>query len=127
MEEAEKCERVSKETALVIGLQIERLSEALDAHDYEKLEAMSMRLQTTAQKYGIDSISETAQELFGVLKSDRNEDTIIQLANEILDLCRATQHSFLDVETVHGEMVDKAPKEQDNSRKCGSRLSQLTS
>ena len=88
---------VTKETALVIGLQIERLAEALDALDFETLDAMSCRLQLTAEKYGASRISGKARELKSVLDSDRDHQSITQIANEMLDLCRFTQHSFLDL------------------------------
>lgn len=88
---------VSKETALVIGLQIERLAEALDDQDYDSLEAMSSRLHLTAEKYGAERISGKARELKTVLDNDRDHQSITQIANEMLDLCRFTQHSFLQL------------------------------
>jgi diguanylate cyclase (GGDEF)-like protein/PAS domain S-box-containing protein len=86
---------VSKETALMIGVQIERLSRALDQHDLETLDAMARRLFATSSKYGAASIAHKASDLTKILDSDRDLHAIIQTAGELLDLCRATQASFL--------------------------------
>jgi hypothetical protein len=86
----------TKETALAIGLQIEQLVKVLDSQDYDALDAVSFRLQSTAQKFGAEQIGQKAAELGVILSLDRNPHSVIQAANELLDLCRATQASFLD-------------------------------
>lgn len=86
----------AEETALAIGLQIEQLARVLDDQDYDALDAAAFRLKSTAQKYGADRIGQKAEELGVILGLDRNPHSIIQVANELLDLCRATQASFLE-------------------------------
>lgn len=94
---------VSKETALVIGLQIERLSEVLDERDFSALDAISRRLQLTACKYGADCISDKARELMNVLDAEHDPHSIVSVASELLDLCRSTQQSFLGDEFAPAE------------------------
>ena len=77
-------------------MQIERLSELLDEQDLDALDTVSQRLQMTANKYGAHAISEKASELQSILNDDRDPHSILQVANELLDLCRSTQQSFLD-------------------------------
>jgi hypothetical protein len=98
----ERCvfEAVSKDAALAIGQQIERLSQVLDLQDFDALDAMSSRLQSTAGKYGAESIAEKAAELGTILEADRDSYAIIRTANELLDLCRMTQQSFLNPDQV---------------------------
>ena len=85
---------VSKETALSIGLQIERLATALDEHDRSGLRAIAGRLHSTAAKYGIGSIAEKSCDL--ELALDENDDliAIVRSASELVDLCRSTQKSY---------------------------------
>ncbi len=87
---------ISKETALAIGLQIEQLSKVLDEQDYDALDAMSHRLQSTALKYGVEYIGDKASELGDILALDRDPHSILQVANDLLDLCRSTQRTLLD-------------------------------
>lgn len=86
---------VSRDAALAIGTQIERLSQVLDEQDFDTLEAMSDRLESTARTYGAEAIADKAQELLVILDADRDSHSIISTANELLDLCRSSQQSFL--------------------------------
>jgi len=86
---------VSIETALSIGLQMERLADTLDNQDFDAIDALSRKLHLTARKGGVTSIEEKSGELEKVLESDRDPHAILQMANELLDLCRSTQQSFL--------------------------------
>lgn len=86
---------VSRETALLIGLQLERLSEVLDEQDLDALDAMSRRLELTVLKYGAMGVSSKACELKETLDGERDPLEILQIANELLELCRSTQQSFL--------------------------------
>ncbi len=88
-------QNLSKETALAIGLQLERLCKALDQQDLAALDAMSRRLHATANKYGAESIAQKASELENILQSDPDLHAILQTANELLDCCRASQASFV--------------------------------
>ena len=98
---------VSKETALVIGLQLERLSDVLDEQDFDSLEAISQRLQLIECDEGADRISDKATKLKKILDNDRDPHSILQVANELLDLCRSTQQAFIESESA-GEVAEVA-------------------
>ena len=86
---------VSKQTALRIGLQMERLASALDSRDYSNLSAMAGRLSATATKEGVPEIAELAAELEKCAATDPDLVTVVGLTTDLLDLCRATQKSYL--------------------------------
>ena len=87
---------VTKETALTIGLQIARLSESLDTQNVDSLQQLAHRLQETAVNSEIEPIANKADELQTHILSDSDLLEILHTANELLDLCRSTQKSFLE-------------------------------
>lgn len=86
---------VSKEFALDIGLQIERLMVALEDQDRIGLRALAERLKSTAMRYGVDEIADKAGDLHRTLDLDASLMEVLQAASELMDLCRATQKSYL--------------------------------
>ena len=86
---------VSKETALCIGLQIERLTAVLDKQDFDSLDAICRHLQLTANKHAAGNIAGKAKELGDILDADRDPHTILRTALELLEMCRSTQQAFL--------------------------------
>ena len=88
---------VSKQTALRIGVQIERLAGALDSQDFPNLSAMAGRLASTAKNDGVPEIAELAAQLEKSAGSDPDLLTIVAQTTELLKLCRSTQTSYLDL------------------------------
>ena len=86
---------ISKEAALNIGMQIERLSAALDKRDIEGIVAIATRLKSTAEKHGAEQIAEKAQFLSQVTNQESELYDVLQNTNELLDLCRLSQRSLL--------------------------------
>jgi hypothetical protein len=87
--------QVSKQTALRIGLEIERLACALDAQDIFGLAALAGRLKTTATKYGVPQIAELAEQLQQSATDEPDLIHLVQLTNDLLNLCRSTQNAYL--------------------------------
>ncbi len=87
---------VNKKTALRIGLQIERLSQAIDNKDSESLQALLGRLKMTAQAGDVHDIATSVSSLESAVGSDAEMSEILGLTNELLNLCRSTQRVFLD-------------------------------
>ena len=87
--------KVSKQTALRIGEQIERLARALDSQDLDGLAVLAGRLNATATKQGVTEIAEVAANL-QVAADDLDLAETIRLTNELLGLCRSTQTVYLD-------------------------------
>jgi hypothetical protein len=87
--------QVSKQTALRIGLQIERLAGALDARDLPTLTAMAARLRATAGEHGITLIADLAGQLEQAAAAGSDRIALVQLTFDLLELCRSTYGSYL--------------------------------
>lgn len=87
---------VSTEAALGIGLQIERLIEALDDQDIRGMGSLSQRLSATATKYGAHGVAMAASELEQAIKDKGDLLDILHAANQLLDECRASQISLVN-------------------------------
>jgi HPt (histidine-containing phosphotransfer) domain-containing protein len=110
----ETIEPVTKETALSIGAEIERVASALDNRDISGLATLAGRLKRTAAKGSFTQLSELAAELEDAASDDSEMTTLIQQTHELLDLCRSTQRVFLadcqeasqEIATVQGTTVE---------------------
>ena len=87
--------RVSTDTALDIGLQIERFVSALDDQNVDDLKDLTDRLHSTAVESGIDHMAEVTDLLKQALSDGNDIIEVMQIANELLDLCRLTQVSLI--------------------------------
>jgi len=86
---------VSKQAALRIGLQIERLAGALDAQDFANLAAMAGRLSATATHEGVPEIARLSSELEKQASTDPDLLNVVKLTTDLLEMCRSTQSSYL--------------------------------
>jgi diguanylate cyclase (GGDEF)-like protein/PAS domain S-box-containing protein len=86
---------MSKQTALQIGVQIEKLASALDAQDLPTLAAMASHLSATAEAHGVTLIADAAARLERSATSRPDQVEITRLTIDLLDLCRATYGSYL--------------------------------
>jgi diguanylate cyclase (GGDEF)-like protein len=85
----------TKEAALKIGIQIERLAQALDNRDLFGLKTLAGRLHATAAKSGLEPIAQQAQYLEQIADQKGDLIELVQITRELLDLCRATQTVFV--------------------------------
>ena len=86
---------ITKQTALKIGVQIERLASALDAQDTRGLATMAGYLNATARAHGLEPIADVAARLEKSAGSRPDRVEITQLTIDLMDLCRATYRSYL--------------------------------
>jgi diguanylate cyclase (GGDEF)-like protein/putative nucleotidyltransferase with HDIG domain len=86
---------VSKQTALKIGLEIERLARTLDNHDILGLAALAGRLKATAAQSGINEIADIAAQLEASAARDPDLAQLIELTQQLMALCRSTQSAYL--------------------------------
>lgn len=91
---------VSKQVALRIGEQIERLALALDNRDFFGLAALAGRLRATATQNAVPQIAEVAARLESAAAEQKELSQLIELTGELLDLCRSTQRAYFHDETV---------------------------
>jgi dihydroneopterin aldolase len=86
---------LSKQTALKIGVQIEKLAMAADVHDLSSLMSMASRLRTMAQESGIVTIAEAAAKLEQSAAANSNQVHLMELTIDLLEMCRQTQRALL--------------------------------
>jgi diguanylate cyclase (GGDEF)-like protein/PAS domain S-box-containing protein len=86
---------VSKQTALKIGMQMEKLAAALDAQDHRSLASMAGYLNTTARSAGLTPVADLAAQLEQQASKHADPVEITQLTLELLDLCRATYRTYI--------------------------------
>lgn len=87
---------VTKESALSIGLMLEQLIAALDDQDAQQLKDITESLQITATMHGLTDIAKLSKTLHDTLEHEHDDIELMQMAGELLDLCRATQSTLLD-------------------------------
>lgn len=95
----------SRDTALSIGMQVERLSSVLDDNNLAEIRTLADRLSQSAEKHGIEPIANKATELMKRVDEEQEMLQIMSTANDLLHLCRSTQRSLLEV----GPESDRAP------------------
>ncbi len=86
---------LSKQTALKVGVQIEKLAYALDAGDHGSLALMASYLNATANMHDIPPIAAAAARLEKSATADCDRIEITRMTIELLDLCRSTYRSYL--------------------------------
>lgn len=94
-EHGESSDVVTRESALSVGLLLEKLIAALDDQDCDQLIDITESLQITATTHGLMEIAKEARLLNDTLQDDHDEIEIMQMAGELMDLCRATQSTLL--------------------------------
>ena len=87
---------VSKQAALNIGLQIERLAEALDSRDKDGIATIASRLSKTATKFGIPAVADKANEIQREVELDGELYDLLRCTVELMDVCRFSQRSLID-------------------------------
>ncbi len=85
----------SVDIALRIGLEIERVTVALDANDFSTLTAMTGRLSEVATKLELPRIAKLATELHQSVTSEFDLERMLGTTTELLDLCRSLQSDAL--------------------------------
>jgi putative nucleotidyltransferase with HDIG domain len=98
---------VSKKAATSIGRQISRLISALDNRDTAGLQILAGRLKVSAEKHGVPQVADKASNLAESLDSNGDAIGVLKAANELVDLCRATQRAYLQ-EIDDGGATDRA-------------------
>lgn len=86
---------VSKQTALRIGTQIEKLAAAVDSQNLAALQDMAGRVRSTAARCNVPEIAQVAERLEKEAQRDPDYAELLALTNELLGLCRSTQRAYL--------------------------------
>jgi diguanylate cyclase (GGDEF)-like protein/PAS domain S-box-containing protein len=88
----------SKYNALQIGLQIERLSKAVDERDRVGILASASQLEATAAHCNIHEIRAVAAELRQAAACGDDVQEMIKMTHQLIDLCRSTQRAYVDID-----------------------------
>lgn len=88
-------QKISRESALSIGLLLEHLVTSLDDKDTKRLLDTSESLQTIAVTHGLDNIAKHSKLLRDMIEHTSDGVEVTQLALELLDMCRSTQGTLL--------------------------------
>lgn len=94
-----KVTKITKQAALNIGLQIERLAEALDSRDKAGIGSIASRLSETATKHGVTSIAEKANEITREIELDGELYDLLRCTVELMDICRHSQRSLVSTDS----------------------------
>lgn len=86
---------MSKQTALRIGVQVERLANAADARDRQKWAATAGRLNATAAQHGITPIANAAAVLEQSVMTGTDELLLMEMTADLIDLCRTSYGAYI--------------------------------
>jgi diguanylate cyclase (GGDEF)-like protein/PAS domain S-box-containing protein/putative nucleotidyltransferase with HDIG domain len=87
---------LSKDLALHLGLQTERLATALDDRDYKTIQALSMHLKATAEAHGLAPLAEAA-DLLQECEGDCDLPQMVNVIHQIIDLSLSAQQAYLAI------------------------------
>lgn len=91
-------QQVSKDLALNLGLQTERLAKAMDSQDFKAIKALAMHLEATARNHGLVEIEKAVQELQQLCVSDPDVPRLVQIIHDLISLSLSTQHAYLKMD-----------------------------
>lgn len=86
---------MTKEVALRLGTQIERLAGAIDSRDFATLASLSEEVVLEANRCGFTALADVAKELRGLTEKQAAWPQVVALAHELLEVCRSAQSVYL--------------------------------
>ncbi len=95
--------RVNRDVACDIGSQIERLVNAIDQQDMDRMKVLAGRLKSTASGHGLAVLTERAAALEASVDNSSDAVGVLESAYELIELCRSTQRGYLS------SMSEKSP------------------
>jgi diguanylate cyclase (GGDEF)-like protein/PAS domain S-box-containing protein len=90
--------KVNRETALGIGMHLERLIRALETQDLEGMKVLSDRLAAIATDDNLTDFAEKATQLKETIVDEADLIDILDSANDLIELCRSTQATWTSPE-----------------------------
>ncbi|WP_419194995.1 diguanylate cyclase [Novipirellula herctigrandis] len=81
----------SRQVALQLGLQIERLADAVDEQDCISIKAIASRLEATAAAGGIPEIEDLASGIRHAATEDKDLFSLFTMVGQLISLCRSAQ------------------------------------
>jgi diguanylate cyclase (GGDEF)-like protein/putative nucleotidyltransferase with HDIG domain/PAS domain S-box-containing protein len=87
---------VSKQMALAMGIQAERIAIALEGRDFTSLSAMAGQLLATTREECWAPVTNLAGKLAEAAKNDPDMLELVRLTTELMQICNASQESCFD-------------------------------
>ena len=87
---------VSKQMALAMGIQAERIAIALESRDFASLSAMASQLVATTREECWAPVTSLAARLSEAAKNDPDMFELVKLTTELMQICNASQESCFD-------------------------------
>lgn len=97
---SESAPKITRETALGIGMHLERLIHALEMQDLEGMKVLSDRLALIAEDDQLDEFAEKATHLKETIVDEADLIDILESANDLVELCRSTQATWTSPQLV---------------------------
>jgi diguanylate cyclase (GGDEF)-like protein/PAS domain S-box-containing protein len=86
----------SKQMALAMGIQAERIAIALESRDFSSLSLMASQLVATTRAKCWESVTDLATKLAVAAKDDPDMFELVSLTTDLMQLCNTSQESCLD-------------------------------
>ena len=86
----------SKQMALAMGIQAERIAIALESRDFASLVLMSSQLVATTREKCWEPVTSLAAKLGEAAKHDPDMFELVSLTTELMQICNSSQESCLD-------------------------------
>lgn len=86
----------SKQMALAMGIQAERIAIALESRDFASLSTMAGQLVATTREECWQPVTSLAAKLQDAAKNDPDMFTLVSLTTELMQICNSSQESCLD-------------------------------
>jgi diguanylate cyclase (GGDEF)-like protein/PAS domain S-box-containing protein len=86
----------SKQMALAMGIQAERIAIALESRDFASLSLMAGQLVATTRAKCWESVTDLAAKLAAAAKDDPDMFELVSLTTELMQFCNTSQESCLD-------------------------------
>jgi diguanylate cyclase (GGDEF)-like protein/PAS domain S-box-containing protein len=87
---------VSKQMALAMGIQAERIAIALECRDFDTLALMAGQLVATTREKCWEPVTNLAAKLAEAAKNDPDMFELVSLTTELMQICNASQESCLE-------------------------------
>ena len=94
---------ISKQMALAMGIQAERIAIALETRDFATLATMAGQLVATTREECWQPVTSIAAKLHEAAANDPDMMTLVSLTTELMQICNASQESCFD-QTTHVEV-----------------------
>jgi diguanylate cyclase (GGDEF)-like protein len=89
--------RVEKDAALQIGLQLEKLAQAVDRQDLPVVASLASHISSTAARYGLEELGRISAELCRLAEGASDLQELIATTQDLLTLAAQARQSYVEL------------------------------